>query len=125
MSQTITKSIRLSPAESAEIAQLSETSAVSEAALLKQWVLRGVQEHKIGLAVQAYMNEQVDIRGGAPMADISYNQFLRELENRRVLILGDDGLLERLAGLATIFADDGLLAAVEAVAQESAPPIGA
>lgn len=87
--------------------------------------IKSAQFYKLDLAVQAYMNEQVDIRGGALMADISYNQFLRELENRRVLILGDDGLLERLAGLATIFADAGLLAAVEAVAQESAPPIGA
>lgn len=123
MSQTITKSIRLSTAESAEIARLSAQTSVSEAALLKQWVLRGVQGHKLNLAVQAYMNDQADIRGGAQMAGVSYNRFVRELENRRVVILDDDRFLDRLSALADLFGDDALQAATQTVASQPDLPL--
>lgn len=119
MSQTITKSIRLSTAESAEIAQLSAQTAVSEAALLKQWVLIGVQSHKLDLAVQAYMNDRVDIRGGAQMAGVSYNRFVHELENRRVVILEDERFLDNLSSLAELFGDEGLKEAAQKVAEQS------
>ena len=119
MSQTITKSIRLSTAESAEIAQLSAQTAVSEAALLKQWVLIGVQSHKLDLAVQAYMNDGVDIRGGAQMAGVSYNRFVHELENRRVVILEDERFLDNLSSLAELFGDEGLKEAAQKVAEQS------
>ncbi len=119
MSQTITKSIRLSTAESAEIAQLSAQTAVSEAALLKQWVLIGVQSHKLDLAVQAYMNDRVDIRGGAQMAGVSYNRFVHELENRRVVILEDERFLDNLSSLAELFGDEGLQEAAQKVAEQS------
>ncbi|MBI3957234.1 MAG: hypothetical protein HY328_00395 [Chloroflexi bacterium] len=118
MSQTITKSIRLSMAESAEIARLSAQTATSEAALLKQWVLRGVQSHKLDLAVQAYMNDRVDIRGGAQMAGVSYNRFMHELEDRRVLILDDDRFLDRLSALADLFEDKGLKEVAQKVAEQ-------
>ena len=123
MSQTITKSIRLSTAESAEIARLSAQTSVSEAALLKQWVLRGVQAHKLNLAVQAYMNDQADIRSGAQMAGVSYNHFARELENRRVVILDDDRFLDRLSALADLFGDDALQASTQKVASQSDLPL--
>ena len=123
MSQTITKSIRLSTAESAEIALLSARTSVSEAALLKQWVLRGVQAHKLSLAVQAYMNNQVDLRGGAQMAGGSYSRFMRELENRRVVILDDDRFLDRLSTLANLFGDDALQVAAQKVAAQPDLPL--
>lgn len=123
MSQTITKSIRLSTAESAEIALLSAQTSVSEAALLKQWVLRGVQARKLNLAVQAYMNGQADIRGGAQMAGVSYNRFVRELENRWVVILDDDRFLDRLSALADLFGDDTLQAATQKVASQPDLPL--
>lgn len=124
MTQTITKSIRLSTAESSEIAQLSAQTAISEAALLKQWVLSGVRSHKLDLAVQAYMNDRVDLRGGAQMAGVSYNRFMRELENRRVVILDDDRFLERLSTLANLFGDERLKEATRKVAEQSLQPVG-
>ncbi|MBP7960671.1 MAG: hypothetical protein KBG20_10470 [Caldilineaceae bacterium] len=103
---TITKSIRLSTTESAEIGQLSTQTALSEAALMKKWVMEGMQAQKMDLAVYAYMRNQVDLRGGAIMADVAYNRFLRELQTRRVVILEDETFLDRLPGLAEAFNDD-------------------
>ena len=40
--RAITKSIRFSPSEAEEIARISAQDAVTEAALMKKWVLEGV-----------------------------------------------------------------------------------
>ncbi|RLT38450.1 MAG: hypothetical protein DWI57_11990 [Chloroflexi bacterium] len=81
------------------------------------------QTTELDLAVQAYMNDRVDLRGGAQIAGVSYNRFMRELENRRVVILEDDHFLERLSSLADLFGDDALRAAAQRVAEQSDLPI--
>ncbi len=82
------------------------------------------QTTELDLAVQAYRNDRVDIRGGAQMAGISYNRFMRELENRRVVILDDERFLDRLSSLADLFGDDALKAAAQKVAEQSDQPGG-
>ena len=37
----------------------------------------GVVPYKLNLAIQAYMERRTDLRGGAQMAEISYNRFLQ------------------------------------------------
>jgi len=116
---TITKSIRLSPDESEEVAQLSAKTAVTEATLLRKWVQEGIKAQKLELAVQAYMQRHCDLRGGAAMAGVSYNRFLHELQNRHIAILEDDGRFqERLAFLADSFADESLQKALQRLAGE-------
>lgn len=105
---TVTKSIRLTPTESEEIAMLSAQSAISEAALMKKWVLDGLQAYKLNLALQAYMDRRIDLRGGAQMAGISYNRFLHEIESRNIVVLDDEGFLEQLAFLAERFESEPL-----------------
>ena len=110
---TITKSIRLSQEESAELADLSKRTSVTEATLMKQWVREGIQAKKIDLAVQAYMERKIDLRGAAAMADVSYNRFLQEIEMRNIVILDNEGFTERLNFLAEAFADEDLATAVD------------
>ena len=105
---TVTKSIRLTPAESMEIASLSERSATSEAALMKKWVLDGLHAYKLNLAIQAYMERRTDLRGGAQMAEISYNRFLQEIEARNIVVLDEEGFLDQLAFLADRFESEAL-----------------
>ncbi len=115
---TITKSIRLTPAESAEIASLSERSATSEATLMKRWVLEGLQAYKLSLAVQAYMERRADLRSAAQMAGISYNRFLHEIESRNIVVLEEEGFADQLAFLAERFESAPLQRALREVAAD-------
>lgn len=120
MTMSITKSIRLSPAESEELAQLSERTALSEAALMKRWIQEGLRAQKLELAIQAYMKRQVSLSSGAAMAGVSYNRFMREVQERNIVILDDEeGFLEGLAFLAEAFDDEVLKRAVAAVARSA------
>lgn len=109
---TTTKSVRLSPLEASELAQLSKQVAATEAALMKKWIRQGIQHEKLDLAIRAYMERKTDLRGGAVMAGVSYNHFLREIQARNVIILEEQGFLDRLHSLADAFNDENLRAAV-------------
>lgn len=109
---TVTKSVRLSSEESEELAELSQKTAVTEAALMKQWIREGMLAKKIELAIQAYMNRKTDLRGAAAMAGVSYNRFMREVQARNIVILENEGFSERLAYLADAFADETLQEAI-------------
>ncbi|MEZ4866074.1 MAG: hypothetical protein R3C14_32460 [Caldilineaceae bacterium] len=116
----VTKSIRLSPEESEEIRCLSEQSAISEAALMKQWVLNGVQEHKLENAIRTYLQGKTDLRGGAAIANLSYNRFLHEIQSRNIVVLDGDSFLEELAFLADAFHDEILGKVVDQMQVEKA-----
>lgn len=105
---TITKSIRLTQDESAELARLSQETAITEAALMRKWVQGGMRAQKLDTAIQAYMQRRVDLRGGAALADVSYNLFLQEVQARNIVVLDDEGFLDRLGYLADVFADQSL-----------------
>jgi len=119
MGQTaITKSIRLAPDEAKELGQLSEKTALSEAALMKKWIVEGIRAEKLEQALQAYMRRKVDLRAGAAMAGVSYNRFMREIEERNIVILEETGFLERLEFLADAFHDKKLRKAIQEVRAE-------
>ena len=120
MSQsTITKSIRLTPEESEEVALLSEKRSLSEAALMKRWIQKGILTEKLELALQAYIQDRVDLRGGSAMAAISYNHFMREVQSRNLVVLKEDNFLERLAYWAEVFDNQVLGDVVRKVSAES------
>ena len=62
------------------------------------------------------MERETDLRGGAALAGVSYNRFLRELQKRHIIILEDDHFLDRLAELAEAFDSEPLRQAVNRVA---------
>lgn len=111
----VTKSVRFLPEEFEELARLSRVSAVSESALMKQWILDGIRAKKLELAILAYMERRTDLRGGAMMADVSYNRFLREVQERNIVVLENDDFLDELALLADAFKSQTLRAAVDQV----------
>jgi predicted HTH domain antitoxin len=116
MSQTtITKSIRLSSNESDEIARLSTKFGMSEAALMKKWVLDGIRAQNLEIALQAYMQRKTDLRGGAVLAGISYNEFLQEVQARNIVVFENPQFLDELEFLANAFANETLRKAVQKV----------
>ncbi|MCP4167025.1 MAG: hypothetical protein GY759_14220 [Chloroflexi bacterium] len=104
----VTKSIRLTTEEAQELTIVSKQSTASEAALMKKWLLQGLQDEKIENAVQAYMQRKTDLRGGAMLAGISYNRFFKEVQARNIVVLEEDGFEERLRQLADTFEDTTL-----------------
>lgn len=108
----ITKSVRLSPEESAELARLSEQTFMTESSLLKKWVLAGIKAQKLEMAIQQYLERKTDLRGGAALAGIAYNRFLQEIAARNIVVLEDDRFTNRLEGLADMFGDADLQEAV-------------
>ena len=117
--EMITKSIRLTTSEAKELARAAEQSTATEAALMKKWVLEGLQAQKVEQAVQAYAQGKIDLRGGAALADVSYNRFLSEVQSRRIVILEDPAFLEHLRDLAELIKDDNLQGAVQVVLDTS------
>ena len=83
---------------------------------MKKWVLEGIRAQKLERAIRAYMERETDLRGGAALAGVSYNRFLRELQKRHIIILEDDHFLDRLAELAEAFDSEPLRQAVNRVA---------
>ncbi|MFQ5341695.1 MAG: hypothetical protein ACE5F6_09145 [Anaerolineae bacterium] len=75
---------------------------------------------RIGLAIQAYLEHKVDLRGAAAMAGVSYNSFLREVQARNIVILEDNGFLDRLGFLADAFDDEDLRSAIKKVIRAEA-----
>lgn len=117
--KTITKSVRLSPAESEALAQLSAQTSLPESFLMKKWINEGIQAEKMDMAIEAYMKRRTDLRGGAAMAGVSYNHFMREVQERNIVILDDNNMLESLSFLADAFDDDILKNAIRKVLAET------
>ncbi len=83
----VTKSIRLTPDEATDLAQLVSGTAYAEAALLRQWVLAGMQQFRVAEAIRAYQDGHMDIRQAAAQAHLSVAVFLDELAARKVALL--------------------------------------
>jgi len=111
----ITKSVRLTPDEADELARIARQTAATESALMKKWVLEGLRAQKLERAIQAYMRREVDLRGGAALAGVSYNRFLREVQARHIVILEDSTFLDRLYELAETFENPQLQEAIRKV----------
>ena len=70
--------------------------------------------------IQAYMQRKTDLRGGAAMAGVPYNRYLREVQARNIVILENDRFLDHLAFLAEAFNNKTLRQAIERVEAETA-----
>ena len=111
----VTKSVRLAPDEAEELARIARQTAATESALMKKWGLEGLRAQKLERAIQAYMRREVDLRGGAALAGVSYNRFLREVQARHIVILEDSTFLDRLYELAETFENPQLQEAIRKV----------
>lgn len=116
---SMTKSIRLATEEAEALSNVARQTSISESALMKKWVLEGIRAHKLEGAIQAYMQRDVDLRGGADMADIALNRFMHEVQKRNIIVLEDEYFLDRLGDLAETFESEALRQAVESVVNKS------
>ena len=85
----VTKSIRLRPEEADELAHLVANTAYSEAALMRQWVLVGMERFRVSEAIRAYQEAEVDLRGAAERAGLPVAVLLEEMAARKVAVLDD------------------------------------
>jgi hypothetical protein len=100
----VTKSIRLTPAEAADLAQLVAGTAYAEAALLRQWVLMGMQQFRVAEAIRAYQDGRVDVSQAAAQAQLPVAVFLDELAARKVALLEEpDAFGPGLAAFREVF----------------------
>lgn len=96
----------------------SKESGISEAALMKKWVLAGIRSQNIELAIQAYMARKTDLRGGATLAGVSYQEFLYEVQARNIVVLENDQFVDELSFLANAFDDSTLRDVVQKIRAE-------
>ena len=70
---------------------------------------------RTGLAIQALFGAQGRYTGCGSNGGVSYNRFLREVQARNIVILEDNGFLDRLGFLADAFDDEDLRSAIKKV----------
>jgi hypothetical protein len=85
----VTKSIRLTHEEAEELARLVDETAYAEAALMRQWVLDGMQQFRVREAIRAYQERKVDLRGAAERAQLPMAVLLEEMSELKVAVLED------------------------------------
>ena len=83
----VTKSIRLTTEEAEDLAQLVTGTAYAEAALLRQWVLIGMQQFRSVEAMRLYQDGHIDIHQAAARARLPVAILLDEMAARKVAIL--------------------------------------
>lgn len=83
-SQVVTKSIRLNMTEYNKLKQISQEEGLSEAAILKQYVLKGIAEHRLESAIRAYERGEADLSAAADYAGISVYHMMNELAKRDI-----------------------------------------
>lgn len=100
----VTKSIRLAPEEGRALKQISEAERLSEAALMKKFVLDGIAHYRLEQAIAAYRRGEIDLSAAARHADTSVYHLLEELKARDITPeAATEKFLDGLRNLAELF----------------------
>jgi predicted HTH domain antitoxin len=100
----VTKSIRLNSEENRTLQRISQVEGLSEAALMKRFVLEGIFRYRLEQAITAYEHGESDLSAAARHAGISIYQMMNELEQRGVeSSLAREKFVEGLETLAQTF----------------------
>lgn len=98
------KSVRLTEAEAALLRQISEAELISEAALMRKFVLEGVRRYRLDQAVKRYQEGDLDLSSAAQVAGLAIRELMGEFHRRGVDIYGpEDRLGEGIGALAEVF----------------------
>ena len=107
----VTKSIRLTTEEADDLAQLVTGTAYAEAALLRQWVLAGMQQFRVVEAMRLYQDGHGDIYQAAARARLPFAILPDEMAARKVAILDQPDAfgpgLEALRGTFGAWPEEG------------------
>jgi hypothetical protein len=83
----VSRSIRLTPEEADDLAQFVTGTTYAEAALLRQWVLAGMQQFRVTEAIRAYQEGHLDLQHAAQQAHLPVAVLLEEMATRQVAVL--------------------------------------
>lgn len=116
----LTKSIRLTKDEAAELGRYTELTGEVEATALKRAALRGLRELRLEQALLTYL-ERHNSTAAAEIAGIPRGEFLQIVVDKGITILdGPSTLAEELLGLAEQLDDERLTAAAQRLADRVA-----
>ncbi len=100
----ITKSVRLVPDENEALRQISEAEHLSEAALMKKFILDGIARYRLEQAVAAYRRGEIDLSAASRHAGTSVYHMLEELKARDITPdAATEKFLDGLQTLANLF----------------------
>jgi 2-iminoacetate synthase ThiH len=74
------KTLRLTDSMATMAYNIAKEENLTESEFLRKLIEKGLKEYKLGMALKAYKNKEVNIAGGANLAGITYREFLDALE---------------------------------------------
>ena len=80
----VTKSVRLSPKESAFLAEMSAREHLAEGTLLRKWVLDALDRSRLEVAVADYIAGELNLGEAAVRAEVSVARMMAELDTRGI-----------------------------------------
>jgi len=104
------KSVRLTEEEVTLLRQISEAELISEAALMRKFVLEGIRRYRLDQAIKRYQEGELDLSSAAQVAGLAIRELMGELHRRGVDIYGPEHRLgEGIGALTEVFgASDAL-----------------
>jgi len=100
----VPKSVRLTTEEAALLRQISETELVSEAVLLRKFVLEGLRRSRLDQAIKRYQEGALGLSSTAQAAGLAIRACMGALHRRGVDIYGPEPrLVEGIETLAEVF----------------------
>jgi predicted HTH domain antitoxin len=81
------KTLRLKDSVSATIYEIAKEENMTESEFLRLLIEKGLKEYKLNLAIDAYKKKDVNISGGANLAEITYREFLEVLKEKEIPIM--------------------------------------
>src|SRR5437667_5849876 len=76
------KSVRLTKEEAELLRQISEAELISEAALMRKFVLEGLWHYRLDQAIKRYQEGELDLSSAAQVAGLAIREFMGELHRR-------------------------------------------
>jgi hypothetical protein len=97
-------SVRLSIEEAELLRQISEAELISEAALMRKFVLEGLWRYRLDQTIKRDQEWELDLSSAAQVAGLAIREFMRELHRRGADIYGpEQRLMEGIGALAEVF----------------------
>jgi len=78
------KTLRLTDSMATMAYNIAKEENLTESDFLRKLIEKGLKEYRLGVALRAYENKEVNIAGGAKIAGITYREFLDALEENRI-----------------------------------------
>ena len=109
----VTKSVRLSPKESAFLAEVSAREHLAEGTLLRKWILDALDRSRLEVAIADYTAGELNLGEAAARAEVSVARMMAELDARGIDAISPAHFQTSLTNLIDLFgASDELRSAL-------------